>query len=249
MTRTIRIAIAALVAAGAVYAYWHFLLAPKRVEADKLATQAQTAEATLAQSQSQVADYKQAKAAYKDNYVTIVRLGKAVPGDDDTRSLMVQLDTAAARSGVDFAAIDLNSSGAPTASAGAAAAKSPGSALPPGAVSWTGGISAMPFTFNFEGDFRGLSRFFGRLERFVTVPDGKIAIDGRLLRVETIQISPAPDGFPHLKAQIGAATYIAPPAEGLGSAKAPAAAAATAVSGTTPPPSNTTTATTAGVTG
>ena len=44
------------------------------------------------------------RARTRANYATVVRLGKAVPADDDVRSLIVQLDSAAERSNVDFAA-------------------------------------------------------------------------------------------------------------------------------------------------
>ena len=45
----------------------------------------------------------------------VARLGKAVPADDDVRSLMVQINSAADRSGVDFRTISIGGAGAPTA--------------------------------------------------------------------------------------------------------------------------------------
>ena len=81
-----------------------------------------------------------------------MRLGKAVPSDDDTRSLVVQLDATAKRSGVDFDTINVNGSGAGAASGVAGAAP-----MAPGAVN-AGAFSAMPFSFSFSGEFRTLGR-------------------------------------------------------------------------------------------
>ncbi len=75
-----------------------------------------------------------------------MRLGKAVPSDDDTRSLVVQLDATAKRSGVDFDTINVNGSGGGDASAAGAAP------MAPGAVN-AGAFSAMPFSFSFSGEF------------------------------------------------------------------------------------------------
>ncbi len=95
----------------AVGGYWKFAVAPKREQAAALDQKVIAAEAQLAQTQSLIATYKDAKAQYKANYATVVRLGKAVPADDDTRSLVVQLDTAAKRSGIDFDSINLAAGG------------------------------------------------------------------------------------------------------------------------------------------
>ena len=64
-------------------------------------------QAQLAQTQApDRAPTRARRTHYKANYATVVRLGKAVPTDDDTRSLVVQLDAAAKRSGVDFDTIN-----------------------------------------------------------------------------------------------------------------------------------------------
>ena len=138
-------------------------------------------QATLAQTQQLIATYQGARDAYKANYDTVVRLGKAVPTEDDTRSLIVQLDTAAKRSGVSFDTVNVNGGGAP--------ARADGTTIAPGAVS-AGAFSAMPFSLNFAGEFCTLGDFFSRLERFVTLKGDQIAVSGRLLRVESIELQP-----------------------------------------------------------
>ena len=100
MSRTYRVLLVAIVALGAVGGYWKLVLAPKREKIAQLDEQVASAQAQLAQTQQLIATYKGARDAYKTNYDTVVRLGKAVPTDDDTRSLVVQIDAAAKRSGV-----------------------------------------------------------------------------------------------------------------------------------------------------
>ena len=101
-----------VVAVVAVGGYWKLALAPKRQEAAQLEQDVAVAQGQLAQTQSLIATYQGAQKEYTANYATLARLGKAVPADDDTRSLMVQLDASAKRSAIDFDTMSLNASGA-----------------------------------------------------------------------------------------------------------------------------------------
>lgn len=235
MSRSIRILIAAAVAVAAVGGYWKLVLAPKRQQAAQLEQQLSSAQSQIASAQSMLADYRSAKTSYRANNVTVVRLGKAAPADDDTRSLMVQLDYAAKHSGVDFGAIDIGSG---SSSSSAPTTASTGASVAPGAVS-AGDYSELPVNLGFSGTFAGLTNFFGRIERFVAVHGDRVAIDGRLVRISSIEIEPGENGWPSVKATLGASAYIVPAAQNLGgtsSAAAPAQAspgAGTTVSTTT----------------
>jgi Tfp pilus assembly protein PilO len=222
VSRTFRILTAAVVAVLAVGGSWKLVLAPKRAQAAELETQVITAQAQLAQTESLIATYQGARDAYKANYATVVRLGKAVPTDDDTRSLVVQLDAAAKRSAVDFDTINVNGGGG----------SGDGMSVAPGAVN-AGAFSAMPFSFSFSGNYSTLGGFLSRLERFVTVKGEKIAVNGRLLRVESISLQPGADGWPGLTAQVGASSYIVPENAPSAAAPAPSTSTATAPAGTT----------------
>ena len=131
-------------------------------------------QAQLAQTQSLITTYEGARDAYKTNYATVVRLGKAVPTDDDTRSLLVQLDAAAKRSGVDFDTINVNGGGG-AASGTAPARRRPGR-------DQRRRVLRDAVLFSFNGDFATLGDFFSRLERFVSLKGDEIAVSGRLLR-------------------------------------------------------------------
>ena len=184
MSRTYRTLLVVILAAVAVGGYWKFVLAPKRQEAAALEQKVIEAQTQLGQTRATIATYQDAKGQYQANRATVVRLGKAVPADDDTRSLVVQLDAAAKRSGIDFDNVDISAgSGAATAAATAAAA----TPVTPGAVN-LGSFSAMPFNFSFTGRYGNLQNFISRLERFVTLDGDKIAVNGRLLRVDGISL-------------------------------------------------------------
>lgn len=256
MTRRNTIIIAVVAAAAVIGAYWFLLLAPKQQEAKTLDGQIVTKQGELTAARTQLASYETARSAYRSNYATVARLGKAVPSDDDVRSLMVQINGAAGSSKVDFRTISLGSD------AGAAAATSPedakagqGTTPPPGAQSvGSAGFAAMPFALTFRGDFFNLGDFFQRVDRFVSVRDRGLDVTGRLMLLNSISLEPdATKGFPKIKAQISATTYLVPATEGLTAGATPQGPVAVTAPGNaapTPAPAapSTTTATISGAT-
>jgi hypothetical protein len=111
------------------------------------------------------------------------------------------------------------------------------------------GFASSPFTFAFEGSYFSLSDFVDRLERFVAVNDSRIDVTGRLLAVNTLNLSVG-ESFPRISADITGTAYVL--ADG---GAATEGATAVAPAGVTPsaetPAADTTTAptTTATVTG
>jgi Tfp pilus assembly protein PilO len=249
-----KILIPVLALAAAAAAFWFLALAPKREQIAKLDSDIAAKQKVLEQSEDQVASYTKAKGNYRANYAKVARLGKAVTSDDDVRSLIVQLDDAARRSKVEFTKLNVGEGGGGTSADTGAAAAAPGTvAPPPGSVPvGSAGFSAMPFSLSFKGTYFNLSEFFTRLERFVTVENRKIDVTGRLLLLGNITVTPqtGQDDKPgQLVAEIGAASYLVPPAEGVAGTATPdsptgASGAPPASGGTTPP---TTTATITGV--
>lgn len=217
MTRSPKILIPALLAVAAVAAFYFLLLSPKREEATRLEADITAKQAEVEQSRALLATYEEARDRYRVNYSTLTRVGKAVPADDDVRSLLVQLSAAAGRSKVDFHSVNIGASGASTGAATDTAAVGT-VAPPPGAVAvGSAGFSAMPFSFGFEGRFFRLSDFLSRVERFVTVTNKDVDVTGRLLLVGSFSMAPEGDDD-HLKAQLGAATYLVPAAQDVSGA-------------------------------
>jgi Tfp pilus assembly protein PilO len=254
VTRTNKILIAVVAMGLAVCAFYFLALGPKRKEVAKLDTDIAAQQAELAQAQQQLATYEKARKSYKSNYATLARLGKAVPADDDVRSLLVQLESASEGTGVEFQKIELGSglAGADASSAASSSAATDDTlAKAPGAVEVAGGaLSAMPFTFTFTGGYFDLNTFFAKLEHFVTINNQKIDATGRLLRLESVAIGPSTAGFPNMQAQIGAATYLVPPVEPVQGTTAPGAtpqnASTTPATPSTESASSSTTTATAG---
>lgn len=262
MSRRNSLLLAAVGVVALVGAYWMLVLAPKRKEAASLNTQIAAKQAALNDAEAQVAEYDKARQNYRVNYETIARLGKAVPADDDVRSLMVQVNAAADRAGVDFHKIDVGVGGstaspAPTTTgSGTPATGATAATPPPGATTvGTAGFSTMPFSLNFKGSFFELGRFFNRIDRFVSVRNGGLDVTGRLLLLNSITLTPdATKGFPTLTADVSANSYLLPPTEGLtaGATAAgpnPAAATAAPAPSATPSSSSPVTTTTATISG
>jgi Tfp pilus assembly protein PilO len=86
-------------------AYWFLLFSPKREEASTAATALTEQQERLdaARSASQAAEGAQQN--FDVTYAQVVRLGKAIPSDVDMPSVLVQLDAAAAGTGIQFKSI------------------------------------------------------------------------------------------------------------------------------------------------
>ena len=214
MTRSNKILLSVVALGAAIAAFYFFVLSPKREEVAKLDTDIAAQKAEIEQARLTLAGYEEAKRTYKKNYATLARLGKAVPADDDVRSLMVQLESTADRSGVTFEKIEMaNNLGGATEAAAPAAGEL---AAAPGTVPVAGGVlSAMPFSFSFTGSYFDLTAFFARLEHYVSLNNRKLDSTGRLMRLESISITPSSIGFPDMLAEINAATYLVPPVQGV----------------------------------
>jgi hypothetical protein len=235
VTRSTKLLIPAVIAVAAVAAYWFMVLSPKREELTKLDAEITRQESAATQAEQQAASYEEAKGNYRKNYTTVARLGKAVTADDDVRSLLVQLDSAAKRSKVAFRALTLSGGGS-SQPAATASTGSGGLAPAPGTVPvGSAGFSAMPFSFTFSGSFFRLSDFFSRLERFVTVQNDNIDVTGRLLLLGSIAVTPESGDLNKLQAQVGASTYLVPPTEGVTAGASSAGPAGTTTPAATDP--------------
>lgn len=245
MSRRNGILLSLLVVLAVGYGFYTYGLKPRQQEAAQLRESVAQQQQRLGAAQALIGANTAAKARYRQAYATVVRLGKAVPTDDDVRSLIVQLDAAATRSGVAFQSVDVSS-----ASGGAAAAPVGGAAtgqLPPGATVGAAGFPVMPFQFTFSGKFFQLGSFFTRLERFVRTSDRRLRVSGRLLTIDSLKLEPDATGFPNVVATVDATAYLVPTAEGAtggataagptgapGAAATPAAAQAATTTTTTP---------------
>jgi Type II secretion system (T2SS), protein M len=222
-----RMIVAAICLAVAIVAPYLLVISPKRAQVSSLNKRVSSVQSQLQSVQAQLAAGNQARAAFASSYTTLVRLGEAVPTDDNTPSLIYQLQGAAKASDVDFDSLTFNAGSStpvsnptptgstPSSSSSASSAQTASTALPPGATIGPAGFPIEPFTFTFGGNFFHLANFLGRLQRFVQASNQRLSVSGRLMTLNSISLGSGSSGFPQISATISATTYLLPASEGL----------------------------------
>lgn len=227
-------------------AFYAMALSPKRKEASELDVQAQQLKSSLAVHQSEVAAGEEARRDFAGEYQRLVVLGKAVPGDDDTASLLVQVDHIAGHAGVRFSNLALSPGGsgegseavapAPEASAAPISPTEAAAAtMPLGATIGSAGLGVMPYSLTFDGNFFQIADFIKGLDSLVATRTENVIVDGRLLTINGFTLQAAKAGFPSLEATFSVTTYLTPPGQGVtggASPESPAGAEAAPVSTT-----------------
>jgi hypothetical protein len=218
--------IAAMVAVAVLIgAFWVLALSPKREEASELSVTVTELKTTLAQHRQEVTEALAAREGYADDYRQLVVLGKAVPGEDDTASLLVEVKRIADRAKVRFRDFELSdaSGGEAPAAEPAAAGTEPApptevaaSLLPLGATIGPAGLGVMPYTLAFTGDFSRVADFIAGLDELVETTNEDLAVDGRLITVDGFSLTSSQGHpFPQLEATFAVTTFLTPPEQGL----------------------------------
>jgi Tfp pilus assembly protein PilO len=255
MSASNRLVISILSIAALAIAFWMLALGPKREQADELSSQAEQLQVSLVEAQSKVAEAVAARHGFPADYRQLVTLGQAVPADDETSSLLVELNQIASESKVKFDGLQLSTAGetatatpAPeaepsttpesgtTGAVPAAAVVPPteaaASLLPLGASIGPAGLDVMPYSLAFSGDFFHIADFIKGIDSLVHTSGPQVAVDGRLVTLDAFDLSADDErGFPHLNATFSVTTYLTPPEQGVtagATLAAPAPAGATA---------------------
>jgi Tfp pilus assembly protein PilO len=220
MSSSHRLIVVMLVFAALAVAFWMLLLSPKRQEASDLGTEAAKARESLALHQSEVAQALAAKKSFPAAYQQLVVLGKAVPADDETASLLVGLNRIARDAGVRFEKLTLSSSGGGSEAATpppeeGASSSSPtelsASMLPLGATIGPAGLAVMPYDLSFQGSFFQMADFIKGLDSLVKTANSAVDVTGRLITINGFSLSPDDSaGFPVLDAGFSVTTYVLP---------------------------------------
>jgi Tfp pilus assembly protein PilO len=129
----------ALVPVLVLVAYWFLLLAPKREQASTASADLSKQEQRVDDARAQVKAAEGAKQSFDASYSQLVRLGKAIPSTVDMPSLLVQLDAAAAGTGIRFTKIATGDR-APSATTGTTT----GTPATPPAAGSTSGTTGTP---------------------------------------------------------------------------------------------------------
>jgi Tfp pilus assembly protein PilO len=227
MNSTNRLVAALIAVAVLAGVFWMQLLSPKREEAKKLGVQVEQLKSSLAQHEAEVAQGEEARAQFPAEYQRLVVLGKAVPGDDDIASLLVQLNRIADGADGTFRNLQLAAAGGGEETAAAppagGAAGEPASAtevaaslLPLGASIGPAGLAVMPYEVTFDGNFFDVADFIAGLDSLVNTNAEEVKVDGRLVTIDSFTLEgDQQQGFPALDATFTLTTFLTPPGEGV----------------------------------
>lgn len=245
--------VAMLVIAVVAGAFWILLLSPKRDEASKLDKQVERLESSLAQHESEVSAAEEARKEFPVDYQHLVVLGKAVPSNDETPSLLVQVNRISHKSKVRFQTLSLEASGSEGEGEAAASLSTPGdkpvsateaaaSLMPLGASVGPAGLAVMPYSLTFTGSFFKIADFINGLDSLVKTTNEKVGVDGRLVTINGFSLAEDSEAkFPALQANFSVTTYLTPPSLGAtagaspeGPAEPPASVPASTTTGGAP---------------
>jgi hypothetical protein len=259
MTKRDRYILIGVVALGFVGAYWFLALAPKRSRLAALDKDLAAAKQTLVQAQQEKVQFAQAQVSFPSLYASLGRLGKAVPAGQNTASLLVQLNHAAAQANVNFRSVELkmdlaeklataassvDQPAAPAAgatgatgatgaagTATASASASAGTATSGGATggAGTGTLQPLPFQYLFKGNFYSLEKLIANVTKLVQARNRQLAISGRLVVIQGFALS-------RTKVTVVATSYMLPADQGLFAGAT--AAGPTDATGGTPQPAS-----------
>lgn len=214
-------------------AFWMLLLSPKRDEVKKLDGQIAKQEESLALHRSEVARGLEAQRDFPREYQQLVVLGKAAPADDDTSSLLVQLNRIADHAHVRFQTFTLAAAGGGEETAAEAPVAGEGEPVPPtevaastmplGASIGPAGLAVMPYDLTFKGSFFNLADFIHGLDSLVKTENSEVEVTGRLITIGGFDLTAdSGKGFPYLEANFSVTTFLVPPSEGVTGGAAPA---------------------------
>jgi Tfp pilus assembly protein PilO len=192
---------------------YFLLIKPKQDAAGRL-----SGEIAALETQVEVALAAQRQPAADESTIQVAevfQVTKAMPDDDDMPGIILELNSVAAASGIEFLSIAPQS----------------------GAVQVS--YTALPINLSFEGNYYDLTDFLFRLRNLVSVRDGELSADGRLYALETLSMSEGPDGFPEIAASLTITAYYYSTAPPPAAPVAPAAPGSTDTTGTTTAPTTT----------
>jgi Tfp pilus assembly protein PilO len=223
---------AMLLVAALASAFWILALSPKRDEASKLDAQVKQMEGSLSQHEAEIAASEEARRQFPTDYEHLVVLGKAVPSDDETPSLLVQLNHIADKAGVRFQTLTLEASGSESEAGVSSLATASGepisateaaaSLMPLGASVGPAGLAVMPYQLTFTGSFFKIADFIEGLDSLVKTTNEKVGVDGRLITVNGFTLGEETEAkFPALQASFSVTTYLTPPSQGATAGASP----------------------------
>src|SRR5262249_39780748 len=115
-------------------------------------------------------------------------------------------------------------------SGGASATSTAPSTTAPAAGSTATSAASEQFSFTLAGSYFPLSEFFNKVPHFVTPPRSGGPVRGRVISLNSVNLTPAASGFPQITAQITATIYTESAPSGTAGAATGGSSAAAASS-------------------
>ncbi len=161
-----------------VAALWMLAIGPKRSEKSTVDANVAAQQTRLQSAQTQVAAYTAARKQFPGMLAELRRLDEAVPARGAISSLLRQIQRRANVQDSELRLVALKS----------ATASAAGSAVPvtPGATAGPDGLAALPFTFEFTGDYFDLRDILATVRQSVRVRSGDVKVGGRLLTIDGV---------------------------------------------------------------
>ena len=199
--------LAATIAAGVALfaALWFLAIAPARSDKAKVDANVVAQQTRLDGAEANLATYTASRKQFSGLLTELRGLDKAVPARGDISAMLRELQRRAKVRNSELRIVALKD-----ASGGGAAGPTPST---PGAITGPGGLSALPFTFEYTGRYFDLLDILKTVRRSVRVTSGDLDVDGRLLTIDGLAFKRL-DGDTRLtKAVLNATAYIAPDGE------------------------------------
>lgn len=200
-------------------ALWMLAVSPKRSESAKVRADVAAQEQRLDAANTQLASFRSAHDQFEGMRAELARLDEAVPARGAITTLLRQLQKRARASKSNLQIATLKAGGA------AAVPGAAGTPVTPGATPGVGGISTLPFSFTYTGEYFDLIHVLAAARRAVVVKSGDLRVDGRLVTIEGISFARAEPDAPLIKASVSATAYIATAPEPPAPSAIPAATA------------------------
>ena len=222
MKRTDRTILLALPLLALAIGFYMLVLAPKRNDAGELQKRIDSLNAEISSAEAEISTAETARAAFPKNYADIVKLGTAVPEDEDQATLIHDLDRMGTENSLSFQSFEVNQDVAETAAppppptdtsstdsgsetpsdsttttsttTTAVATEASAAALPIGATVGPAGLPVTPYTLEYFGGFFDMAGLFADLDSRVKVSDigGNPKAHGRLMTVDGFALAADP---------------------------------------------------------
>ena len=203
-TQTRALAGVIVVGLALLVALWVMAIAPKRADSAKVTANVVAQKSRLTAATALLGGYTVSRKQFTGLLSELHEINKAVPTRGDIAPMLFDLQNRARARGSDLRLVALKAGvAAPTTGA------TGNTPTTPGAVAGPGGLSVLPFTFEYTGKYFDLLEILKTVRNEVRTGGGDLKIGGRLLTIDGLAFNRL-DKTKLTKAVVNATAYLAP---------------------------------------